>query len=142
MALPAALFGWRAFHDIGPAAGYLVAAGLLSLAIPIMRARLIVTDDQLIDRRAVRTVMVPWQQVAGFRVARPGGLWGGFCVVAACQDGAQIDLLSTRAYSRAPAPGHLDELQRICWTLEERLATRGESSPFLLRSRDLAAGLR
>lgn len=124
MALPAAWFGWRAFHFTGPVAGCLVGGGLLSIAVPIMRACLIVTDESLIDRRAVRTVRVPWQQIAEFRVARPGGLWGGFCVVAACKDGAQIDLLSTRAYTRAPSARHLDELQRVCWTLEERLASR------------------
>jgi hypothetical protein len=127
MVLPAALFGWRAFHYVGHLAGFLVAVGLLSLALPIMRTCLIVTGEGLIDRRAVRTVRVPWRQITEFRVARPGGLWGGFCVIADCRDGAQIDLLSTRAYSRAPSSRHLDELQRVCWTLEERLAAGGQN---------------
>lgn len=89
MVLPAALFGWRAFHYIGHVAGFLVAAGLLSVAVPIMRTCLIVADEGLIDRRAVRTVRVPWRQITEFRVARPGGLWGGFCVIADCRDGMQ-----------------------------------------------------
>jgi hypothetical protein len=55
-----------------------VAAGLLSLALPIMRTCLIITDDGLVDRRAVQTVRLPWQQITEFRVARPGGLWSGF----------------------------------------------------------------
>ncbi len=130
MVLLAAWFGWRAFHYIGPLAGGLVAAALLSLAAPIMRTCLIVTDEGLIDRRAARTVRVPWQRIAGFRVDRPGWLWGGFCVVVDCTDGTRIDLLSTRAYTRAPSSRHLDELHRVCWTLEERLARwRGAGWP-------------
>jgi hypothetical protein len=125
----AAFFGWRAFHSIGPLAGGLVAAGLLAFVIPIMRSCLIANDAGLTDRRAVRTVRVPWRQIAGFRVERPGGIWGGFCVVVARADGTQTDLLSTRAYSRAPSSDHLDELLRLCWTLEERLATGGENLP-------------
>lgn len=127
MAVPAAWFGWRAFVVIGPVAGCLVGGGLLSLAVPVMRNCLIVTDDGLTDRRAIRTVEVPWQRITGFGVERPGWLWGGFCVTVACKDGTQIDLLSTRAYSRAPSSRHLDELHRLCWTLEELLSTRGEN---------------
>jgi hypothetical protein len=110
-------------------AGCLVAAGLLSCVVPIMRSCLIANDEGLTDRRAIRTVRVPWSQIAGFSVERPGGIWGGFCVVAARRDGTQADLLSTRAYSRAPSSSHLDELLRLCWTLEERLAAGGESLP-------------
>ena len=106
-----------------------MAAGLLGFVIPIMRSCLIADDDGLADRRAIRTVRVPWRQVAGFRVERPGGIWGGFCVVAARRDGTQVDLLSARAYSRAPSSSHLDELLRLCWTLEERLAPGGENLP-------------
>jgi len=83
----AAFFGWRAFHYIGPLAGGLVAAGLLGFVIPIMRSCLIANGEELTDRRAIRTVRVPWRQIAGFRVERPGGIWGGFCVVAARTDG-------------------------------------------------------
>ena len=57
--------------------------------------------------------------IAGFEVDRPGALWGGFCVVAVCRDGSTIDLMATRAYSRVPSARHLDELRRICWTLED-----------------------
>jgi hypothetical protein len=92
----AAFFGWRAFVHLGPVAGALVAAGLLGFVIPIMRSCLIADDDGLADRRAIRTVRVPWRLVAEFRVERPGGIWGGFCVVAARRDGTQVDLLSTR----------------------------------------------
>jgi Bacterial PH domain len=127
MVLPAAWFGWKAYQLLGPLASGLVSAGFLSLAVPIMRSCLIVNDEGLIDRRAVRTVRVPWQQIAGFSVERPGRLWGGFCVVADCRNGTQVDLLSVRAYSRAPSAGHLDDLHLICWTLTERLAARGES---------------
>ncbi|HSS89229.1 MAG TPA: PH domain-containing protein [Streptosporangiaceae bacterium] len=125
----AAWFGWRAFIYLGPVAGCLVAAGLLGFAVPIMRTCLIANDEGLTDRRAIRTVRVPWSQITGFRVERPGGIWGGFCVVAARRDGTQADLLSTRAYSRAPSSSHLDELLRLCWTLEERLAAGGENLP-------------
>jgi hypothetical protein len=135
MALLAAWFGWRAFryagsvHYLGPVAGILLPAVLLGFVVPIMRSCLIVTDEGLIDRRAVRTVRVPWRQIAEFRVARPGGPWGGFCVAAECRDETRVDLLSMRAYSRAPSSRHLDELHRICWTLEERLATRDDGFP-------------
>lgn len=69
----AAWFGWRAFIYLGPVAGCLVAAGLLGFAVPIMRTCLIANDEGLTDRRAIRTVRVPWSQIAGFRVERPGG---------------------------------------------------------------------
>jgi hypothetical protein len=132
MVVLAAWFGWRAFHYagpvhyLGPITGCVLPASLLILVIPIMRTCLVVTDEGVTDRRVVRTVRVPWREIAGFRVERPGGLWGGFCVAAVCRDGAHIDLLSTRAYSRVPSARHLDELQRICWTLEERLTARGD----------------
>lgn len=83
--------------------GCLVAALSLGFVVPVMRTCLIVTDEGLIDRRAVRSVRVGWRQIARLGVARPGGVWGGFCVVADCRDGAHIDLLSTRAYSRVPS---------------------------------------
>ena len=91
----------------------------LGLAVLIMRTHLTVSDQGLADHRMFRVVRVPWQLIAGFEVNRPGALWGGFCVAAACRDGATIDLMSTRAYSRVPSARHLDELQRICWSLEE-----------------------
>jgi Bacterial PH domain len=118
MVLPAAFFGWRALHYLGVIAGCLVCAGVLSLAIPILRNCLIVTDEGLTDRRAVRSVWLPWEQITGFRVDRPGGPWGGFCVIADRTDRTQVDLLSTRAYTRTPSERHLDELHRLCWTLE------------------------
>jgi hypothetical protein len=129
MSLPAAWIGYGVSRSAGTVAGYLVGVGLLSLAVPIMRTCLIVTDEGLIDHRAVRTVRIGWQQIAEFRVERPGGLWDGFCVVAARRDGAQTDLLSTRVYTRAPSERHIDELHRICWALDELLATHGENLP-------------
>ncbi len=135
LVLLAAWVIWRAVRYAGPlhlaglVLGCLVAAVLLGFVVPVMRTCLIVSDEDLTDRRAVRRVRVAWPQVAEFRVARPGGLWGGYCVVADCRDGTQIDFLSIRAYSRAPSSRHLDELQRICWTLEECLASRGGNPP-------------
>lgn len=128
MILPAGWSGWVASHYVGTLVSAFVGAVVLSLAGPIMRTCLIVTDEAVVDRRALRTVRLPWQQIAGFDVERPGWLWGGFCIVAACKDGRHIDLLSTRAYTRAPSARHLDELQRLCWTLEDRLAAIGDSA--------------
>lgn len=97
-----------------------IAVGVgLGLAALIMRTHLTVSDEGLADHRMFRVVRVPWQLIAGFEVNRPRALWGGFCITAACRDGATIDLMSTRAYSRVPSARHLDELQRICWSLEE-----------------------
>jgi hypothetical protein len=98
---------------------WLVVAAGLGLAVLIARTHLTVTDEGLADHRLLRVVRVPWQRVAGFEVNRPGSVWGGFCVTVACRDGGRIDLLSTRAYSRIPSSRHLDEVHRICWTLEE-----------------------
>ena len=126
--LLAAWFGWRSFRYAGPpsyagpAIGCVLIAVLLAAAVLAMRSCLVVTDEGVADRRALRTVRVPWPQISEFRVARPGALWGGLCVVAECQDGRHVDLLSTRAYSRAASSRHLDELYRLCWTLEEHLA--------------------
>lgn len=132
--LLAAFVCWRAFRYAGPdrivavVAGCLVAGGLLASIPLVMRTCLLVTTEDVIDRRALRQVRVPWDKITAFRVARPGWLWGGFCVIAECKDGRQVDLLSTRVYSRAPSSRHLDELHRLSWTLEERIAGRGEYS--------------
>ncbi|HUZ54643.1 MAG TPA: hypothetical protein VMU94_19220 [Streptosporangiaceae bacterium] len=95
-----------------------VAVGLC-LAALIMRSHLTVSDEGLADHRMFRVVRVPWHFVTGFEVDRPGSLWGGFCVAVVCRDGSTIDLMSTRAYSRVPSARHLDELRRICWSLED-----------------------
>jgi hypothetical protein len=95
-----------------------VAVGL-GLAALITRSHLTVGDEGLADYRMFRVVRVPWRLIAGFEDHRPGALWGGFCITVVCHDGATIDLMSTRAYSRVPSARHLDELHRICWTLEE-----------------------
>jgi hypothetical protein len=128
LVLLAAWFGWRSFRYagppryLGPAIGCVLIAGLLAGAVLVMRSCLIVTEESVADRRALRVVRVPWPQITGFRVARPGATRGGYCVVADCRDGRPVDLLSTRAYSRSASAGGLDELYRLCWTLEEQLA--------------------
>ena len=95
-----------------------VAVGLW-LAVMIMRTHLTVSDWGLADHRVFRLVQLPWQLIAQFEVGRPGALCGGFCVIAVCRDGTTVDLMSTRVYSRVPSALHLDELHRICWSLEE-----------------------
>lgn len=94
------------------------------LAILIFRTGLTVSDEGIADHRILRVVRVPWQLITGFEVKHPGGLWGGYCVGALCRDGTTLDLLSTRAYSRVPSARHLDELHRICWTLDEAARQR------------------
>lgn len=94
------------------------------LAILVLRTHLTVSDDGLADHRIFRVVRVPWELIARFEVSRPSGLWGGYCVCAVCADGATIDLMSTRAYSRVPSAWHLDELHRICWRLDEIARTQ------------------
>jgi len=100
----------------------------LSLAVRIMRTRLAVTDHGLADRRIFRVVRIPWGEIAGFEISRPQALWGGFCVIAVLRDGATVDLMSTRAYSRIPSARHLDELYRISWTLEQAASRRTEQA--------------
>jgi hypothetical protein len=100
----------------------IIAAGVAIgawLAVLVLRTHLTVSDAGLADHRSFRVVRVPWQLIDRFEVGRPGGLWGGYCVSAVCRDGATIDLMSTRAYSRVPSARHLDELHRICWSLDE-----------------------
>jgi hypothetical protein len=103
--------------------GLAVAVGLC-LAALIIRTHLAVGDDELADHRVFRVVRVPWPMVTGFEVGRPRALWGGFCVTAVCADGTTTDLMATRAYSRVPSAQHLDELTRICWSLEEAAVKR------------------
>ncbi len=95
-----------------------VAIGLV-IGFLIMRTHLSVGEEGLADHRILRVLRVSWPQIEGFEVGRPGGLWGGFCVIAVRRDSTTLDLMSTRAYSRVPSEQHLDELQRICWSLEE-----------------------
>jgi hypothetical protein len=96
----------------------------LSLAVLITRTRLAVTEDGLADHRLFRVVRIPWGEIAGFEIGRPKALWGGFCVIAVRCDGATVDLMSTRAYSRVPSDQHLDELYRIIRTLEQAAGRR------------------
>lgn len=103
---------------------FAVAVGL-GMAVLVMRTHLTVGDEGLADHRMFRVVHVSWRAIARFEVNRPKALWGGFCVAVICHDGAAIDLMSTRAYSRVPSTRHLDELQRICWSLEEAAKLRG-----------------
>lgn len=99
-------------------------------AVLIMRTSLVVTAEGLADHRLFKVARIPWGQIASFGVERPQGLWGGFCVTVVTRDGATIDLLSTRAYSRIPSARHLDELHRISWTLEQAAAAwRGSTTP-------------
>jgi len=91
----------------------------LWLAVLTSRTHLAVSDEGLTDYRIFRVVRVPWHLIDRFEVSHPQDLWGGYCVSAACRDGTTIDLMSTRAYSRLPSGRHVDELHRICWTLEE-----------------------
>ena len=100
-----------------------VAVGLW-LAVLIMRTHLLVSDTGPVDYRVFRIVRLPWELITGFEVGRPRALWGGCCVIAVCRDGTTVDLMSTRAYSRVPSARHLDELHRICWSLDERAAMR------------------
>lgn len=126
--LAAGWFAWSAFARSTSVAetivGCVLATSLLGMAVLIMRSHLVIADDGLTDCRMIRVIRVRWEQVTEFGVERPGGLWGGFCVVVYRKDGTSVDLLSTRAYSRAPSERHLDELHRICWTLEEAARTR------------------
>jgi hypothetical protein len=105
----------------------LIAAGVAIggwLAFLVLRTHLTISDDGLADHRMFRVVRIPWAVIARFEVGRPGGPWGGYCVCAVCRDGTTIDLMSTRAYSRVPSAWHLDELHRICWSLDEVARTR------------------
>ena len=83
-----------------------------------MKTCLVVSDEGLTDRRALRSVRVAWPQIQELRVARPGGLWGGFCIVITRWDGAEVNRCPPGPTRGSPSR-HLDELQRICWTLEE-----------------------
>lgn len=126
--LAAACLGWylssRLPSPAGIVIGGVLGAGSLCLAALIIRSHLAASAEGLTDRRAFRVVRLSWAEVAEFRVDRPGGLWGGFCVIATRRDGSTVDLLSTRAYSRIPSARHLDEVYRICWSLEEAAASR------------------
>jgi hypothetical protein len=98
------------------------------LAVLVLRTHLAVTDGGIEDHRLFRASRIGWDQIAGFEIGRPGGLWGGFCVQALRRDGTSVDLMSTRAYSRIPSAQHLDELHRISWTLAEAAARHAPES--------------
>jgi len=109
MVLLAAWFGWRVSRYAGPVAGCLVAVGLLSFAVPIMRTCLIVTDEGLVDRRTVRTVRVPWQQIAEFRVAQNMARTSGGYGIRIREDAPAASVPSPR--SRPAGPSRARKLQ-------------------------------
>jgi len=96
----------------------------LGVAVLIMRTHLVVGTGGLADHRIFRVVRIPWEDIAAFEIDRPKGLWGGFCVTAVLRNGATVDLMSTRAYSRIPSGRHVDELYRISWTLDRAAGLR------------------
>jgi hypothetical protein len=100
----------------------------LGIAVLIMRTCLVVSTDGLADHRIFRVIRIPWEDIAAFEIDRPKGLWGGFCITAVLRNGASIDLMSTRVYSRIPSGAHVDELYRISWTLEEAAGLRAEQT--------------
>ena len=126
--LAGAVAGWyvasRSSSSIALAVGCVIGAVSLWVAVLIARSHLDVSDEGLTDHRTFRVVRLPWHDVAEFTVERPAGPWGGFCVIAVCRDLSSVDLLSTRAYSRLPSERHMDELHRICWTLDEAARSR------------------
>jgi hypothetical protein len=108
LVLLAAWFGWRSLRYAGPpryagpVIGWVLIAGFLAGAALVMRSCLIVTAENVADRRALRTVAVPWAQITAFRVARPGAMGGGYCVVAG------VLPLGVRRRSRRAVPAVLD----------------------------------
>ena len=88
--LLAGLAGWAAASSLrlglrpGAAPGLPLAARILitcaatavgtALAARIMRTHLAVSAEGLADHRLFRVVRVPWPEIAGFEVVRPGGL--------------------------------------------------------------------
>ena len=65
--VPGVWFGWAVHNFFGIVPGCVVGAALLTMVVLTMRTSLTVTGDGLADRRAVRTVRVPWPRIAGFR---------------------------------------------------------------------------
>jgi hypothetical protein len=120
------LAGWVAWRLLvrplpmaGSVAGWVIAAALVVLAALTLRTHLVADEFGVTDHRVFRVVRVPWARIEDFVVARPGGLWGGFCVVALCPGDSKVDLLATRVYSRIPSAKHMDEAERVASCLQE-----------------------
>jgi hypothetical protein len=117
--LAAWYFAVRDGSAAGVAVGCALAIALLAAAWRVLQARLVVDSGGLTDYRAVWTVRVRWEDVAGFEVTRPAGPWGGFCVRVIQTAGKPVDLLATRGYSLVPSRSGYDEVHRMMWTLAE-----------------------
>ena len=117
--LAAWYFAVRHASLAGVVLGCALAVVLLAATWSVLRARLVVDSVGLTDYRAMRTVRVRWEDVAGFEVARPAGPWGGFCIRAVRHVGKPVDLLATRGYSLFPSRSSYDEVHRMMWTLTE-----------------------
>ena len=100
-----------------------LAIALLAAAWRVLQARLVVDSGGLTDYRAVCTVRVRWEDVAGFEVIRPAGPWGGFCVRVIQTAGKPADLLATRGLLAAAvavglrrgAPDDVDACRTVTW---------------------------
>lgn len=119
-------FAVRDGSAAGLTVGSVLAAALLAVAWRVHRARLVADSHGLTDYRAIRTVQVSWDDVAGFEVSRPAGPWGGFCVRAVRRAGKPVDLFATRGYALLPSGSSYDEVHRMMWTLEELRPTAPE----------------
>lgn len=120
VALLALLLAWgAATRDVVADVVLGVAAvALLPLALRMRANRVIADEHGLTDVRTFRRVHLPWTGLTGFDVARPGGLWAGFCV-RALEAEDEHDLLGLRAYSRKWTVTDQGQLYRMAWALED-----------------------
>ncbi|WP_433349472.1 hypothetical protein [Micromonospora sp. CA-111912] len=98
--------GWSG-RSLGTVAGLACAL----VAWRTARVRVVITDAEVIDVRALATRTFDRSQVASVGVGRPGGILDGYCLVLALSSGQHVPLLGSRVYSWIPAAAHLRRLQ-------------------------------
>lgn len=111
--------------DLGSALLLLAGATVVGVAWRSWFTYVLASADGVCNVGLLRTQRLRWEDIVGFDVARPGALWGGFCVRALLRDDTEHDLLSLRAYSRVASLTDYGELYRQAWALESRRPERG-----------------
>lgn len=94
------------------------AAVAIALFAVVWTTRVGIGFDAVVDRVGPRARSVQWEDVEGFHVTRPGGLWPGMTVVAFMKDQSEVPLLSLTIDVLPSSAATHARLREMCGELE------------------------
>ncbi|AGL19980.1 hypothetical protein L083_6470 [Actinoplanes sp. N902-109] len=89
------------------------------LAWRVYATGVVLTPVAVRDIRVLRRPSWPTSEIADVTYGRPGGLWGGQCLMLTLRDGAVVPLLGSRVYAHFPIAAHPRWLAATAATLRD-----------------------